>query len=142
MGVRSSALAVALFFCAPAFAEDRAPTVSVVGEAEAEVKPDIAILTLSITIEKPTAADAAAESARVARATIDALKAGGVAEPDIRTVGLSIYPEISGAGSQKRSVAGYQANDSLSVRVRAIDKAGGGGGRGGRALPGGALRRV
>ena len=134
MRVRSLAFALALAFSAPALAADRSPSalppsVSVIGEAQAEVAPDIAILTLSISAEKATAADAAAENARIAKAVIDGLKGAGVAAQDIQTVGLSIYPEFTNSGSlnsasQKRSVTGYHANDNLSVRVRAIEKAG------------------
>jgi uncharacterized protein YggE len=129
MRVRWLAYALALAFSAPALAQDHAPsvpppTVSVIGEAQADVAPDMAILTLSISVEKPTAADAAAENARISKAVIDGLKSAGVAAQDIQTVGLSIYPEFTNSASQKRSVTGYHAQDSLSVRVRAIDKAG------------------
>src|SRR5271167_3801009 len=129
MRVLLLAYALALAFSAPALAQDHSPSlpppsISVVGEAQADVPPDMAILTLSISVEKPTAADAAAENARIAKAVIDGLKSAGVAARDIQTVGLSVYPEFTNSSSQKRSVTGYHANDSLNVRVRAIEKAG------------------
>ena len=129
MRVQLLACALVLAFSASALAQDRSPSVlppsiSVIGEAQADVPPDMAILTLSISAERPTAADAAAENARTAKAVIDGLKSAGVAAQDIQTVGLSIYPEFTNSSSQKRSVTGYHATDSLSVRVRAIDKAG------------------
>jgi len=129
MRVRSLAFALALGFNAPALADDHSPSVlppsvSVVGEAQAEVPPDMAILTLSISVERSTATDAAAENARIAKTVIEGLKSAGVAAQDIQTVGLSIYPEFTNSGSQKRSVTGYHANDNISVRVRAVEKAG------------------
>jgi uncharacterized protein len=134
MRVRPLALTFALAFGASALADEHSsslppPSISVIGGAWAEVLPDMAILTLSISVEKPTAADAAAENARIAKAVIDGLKSAGVAAQDIQTVGLSIYPEFTNSGSQnsvsqKRSVTAYHANDNLNVRVRAIEKAG------------------
>ncbi len=129
MRAQSLACALVLAFSASALAQDRSPSVlppsiSVIGEAQADVPPDMAFLTLSISAERPTAADAAAENARIAKAVIDGLKSAGVAAQDIQTVGLSIYPEFTNSSSQKRSVTGYHASDSLNVRVRAIDKAG------------------
>jgi uncharacterized protein YggE len=129
MRVPSLACAVAMALSAPALADDRSscvspPSLSVVGEAQAEIAPDMAILTLSVSVEKATAADTAAENARIAKAVIDGLKNTGVAAQDIQTVGLSVYPEFTNSASQKRSVTGYHADNNLSVRVRAIDKAG------------------
>ena len=120
MRVRSLAFALALGFNAPALADDHSPSVlppsvSVVGEAQAEVPPDMAILTLSISVERSTATDAAAENARIAKTVIEGLKSAGVAAQDIQTVGLSIYPEFTNSGSQKRSVTGYHANDAYSA---------------------------
>jgi uncharacterized protein len=129
MRVQLLACAFVMALSGPVLAQDHPlgispPSVSVIGEAQSDVAPDMAILALSISAEKSTAADAAAENARIAKAVIDGLKSAGVAAQDIQTVGLSVYPMFTNSMAPKRSVTGYHASDSLNVRVRAIDKAG------------------
>ena len=99
------------------------PTVAVIGQATEEVKPDVATISLSIEVEKPTAAEASNENARHAEAVIAALSAAGVAAKDVATVGLTLYP-VWNNQSQPRSVAAYQAVDRLAVRAQPIGKVG------------------
>jgi uncharacterized protein YggE len=107
-----------------ASAQERAPaTVTVVGEASEEAQPDVAWLSLTVRVQKPTAAEASSESARRANAVIAALTAAGVEAKDIATVGLALDPVWSGQNAP-RSVAAFEATNRLSVRAPAIDKAG------------------
>ena len=99
------------------------PTVAVIGQATEEVKPDVATISLSIEVEKPTAAEASNENARHAEAVIAALSAAGVAAKDVATVGLTLYP-VWNNQSQPRSVAAYQAVNRLAVRAQPIEKVG------------------
>ena len=98
-------------------------TVAVVGEATEEVRPDVANVNLSIEVDRPTAAEAAEENARRAAAVIAGLKGAGVADKDIATVGLSLYPVWDSQG-QPRAVSAYQAINRIAVRVQPLDKAG------------------
>jgi uncharacterized protein YggE len=61
-----------------------------------------------------------------------------VAADDIQTVGLAIYPEMTATSSHRPSIADYRADDSLNVKVRAIDKVGA---LAGAAVENGALYR-
>ena len=101
-----------------------APTVVVSGQASEDVKPDIATVSLSIEVEKPTAAEAANENARRAEAVIAGLEAAGVDAKDIATVGLSLYPVWNNSQNQLRVVSAYQATNRIAVRVQPLDKAG------------------
>ena len=101
------------------------PTVAVVGQATEEVKPDVATVTLSVEVEKPTAAEAANENARRADAVIAGLKSAGVDAKDIATVGLSLYPVWNNNQNQPHVISGYQATNRIAVRVQPLDKAGG-----------------
>jgi len=106
------------------------PTVTVVGRATEDVRPDIAILTFDILDERPTASDAASENARRTTAVIEGLEGGGIETKDIATIGVNLTPvwndERDAKTGQvvKRTLSGYQASNALSVRVRAIDKTG------------------
>jgi uncharacterized protein len=99
------------------------PTVAVVGEASEDAKPDVATVSLAIDVQKPTAVEATSENTRRAGAVIAELKAAGVADKDIATVGLSLYPVWNSLG-QTRSVSGYEAINRIAVRVQPIEKAG------------------
>jgi uncharacterized protein len=107
-----------------------APTVSVVGLASEDVRPDIAVVTFSIADERATPNDAASENARLSAAVIDALKSSGVEEKDIVTIGLSLFPQwsderdVKTSQVVKRVLTSYRASNTLSVRIRTIDKAG------------------
>ncbi len=111
-------------------ASKNTPTVSVVGLASEEAQPDIAIVTFNISDERPAANDAAGENARLSRAVIEGLKGSGIEAKDIATIGLSLFPvwndERDAKTGQivKRTLTGYRASNTLSVRMRAIDKAG------------------
>lgn len=128
MNVVPTFIAAALAFApVAATAEDSAsgaPTVAVSGQATDDVKPDVAVVSLSVEVEKPTAVEAANENARRADAVIAGLKAAGVDAKDIATVGLSLYPVWNNNQNQPRVVAAYQASNRIAVKVQPLDKAG------------------
>jgi uncharacterized protein YggE len=106
------------------------PTVSVVGTASEDVRPDIVIVTFVVSDERPSATDAADENARRSRALIDGLVGAGIEEKDIATLGIGLTQTWSDERDAKtgqivkRTPTGYRASNRLSVRMRAIDKAG------------------
>ena len=124
-------LAAALVFAAVAAAAEESapgaaaapPTVAVVGEASEDANPDVATVSLSIEVEKPTAAEASSENARRAEAVIAGLTVAGIAAKDIATVGLTLYP-VWNSQSRPSSVSAYQAINRIAVRVQPIDKVG------------------
>ena len=93
----AAALAFAPFAAAAEESEPGAaggpPTVAVSGQASEDVKPDIATVSLSIEVEKPTAAEAANENARRAEAVIAGLKAAGAPIPPPIEPGLITLSE-------------------------------------------------
>lgn len=125
-------LAMALALAAPPLAQAQSategPRIVVTGEGEASLRPDIALLTLSVLREAETAGEALAQSSAAMREVIGALKAMGIADRDLQTSGLQIMPryvyeETPDRGQTSRLI-GYQATNTLSVRVRDIARAG------------------
>ncbi|MGE0531506.1 MAG: SIMPL domain-containing protein [Hyphomonadaceae bacterium] len=103
-------------------AEGTLLTVNADGSSEA--RPDMAIVNLGVTTEGQTAAAALAENARRMTALTAALRRAGVAERDIQTSNVSVYPQqVYGEGQAPR-ITGYQANNSVTVKVRRIDNTG------------------
>jgi uncharacterized protein YggE len=109
--------------------KDSVPNITTNGTASTEVVPDIATITLGVESERPTAADAARENTRTAQAIVGEIKAQGIDAKDIKTLSVSlepVYDEVRDPTGRvtKRTLRGYIAHNSLSVRIRDIGKAG------------------
>ena len=111
--------ALTLPFSAPAFAE---ALVTVTGEATVEATPDMATISLGVTTEGQTAAEAMTANSKALQAVIERLKAAGIEDRDLQTSNLSLNPNWVGydSGSTPK-IAGYVASNMLNVRVRALD---------------------
>lgn len=97
---------------------------SVSADGKSEARPDMALITLGVTTEGETAAAALAENARRMAALTQALRRAGVAERDIQTSNVSVYPQqVYGEGQAPR-ITGYQANNTVNAKVRNIDNTG------------------
>lgn len=123
-------LAAALAFPAIASAADMptGPRIVVSGEGEASVSPDVALLSLSVMREAKTAREALDANNTAMAEVIAAMKTFGIAERDLQTAGIQISPRYTFSnkpdGSQEAELVAYQVTNTLSVRVREIDKAG------------------
>ncbi len=104
------------------------PSIATNGVASTEVVPDLATISLAVDTERPNAADAARDNARAAQAVVGEIKAQGIEVRDIKTLSvtlLPVYDEVpDNSGRLKRTLRGYIARNSLSVRIRDIAKAG------------------
>ncbi len=108
-------------------------TITVTSSGTSTVTPDVAHVALGINVSKQTVEAARSEAARVMRAIVDAAKAKGVAEKDIRTTNISLSPQYTdGCAYQPSSsvcpkaaaVIGYTMSEQVEVIVRDLDKAG------------------
>jgi uncharacterized protein YggE len=100
------------------------PAHTITGSASGKVTvvPDVARVNLGVTTTKPTVKAARAAAAGSMTAIIGAIKGLGVADKDIQTTNLSLYPQY-GSGSTPK-VVGYQISEQIQVTVRDLDKAG------------------
>jgi uncharacterized protein len=109
--------------------KDSVPSITTNGVASIDAVPDIATISLGVDTERPNAANAARDNARAAQAIVGEIKAQqGIEAKDIKTQSVTlapVYDEVTDAnGRSKRTLRGYIAHNSLSVRVREIEKAG------------------
>lgn len=126
------ALLSALVLSAPALAGEtpKPRQLQVVGEGEAFLVPDMAIIQLTVTREAASAREALDASSSAMQKVMDALGEEGVADRDLRTGQFNIQPRYRHPprrddGSQEPpSIVGYQVSNSLDVRVRDIDRVG------------------
>ena len=125
-GVLVAALVGPLLAVGPALAQGAGPTavptLTVTGEGRVDQAPDMARITLGVTTEGPTAAEAlAANSAEIAK-VIENLKGAGVAPTDLQTTGLALNPNWqSNMDDGTNRIVGYVASNAVSVQVRALD---------------------
>lgn len=100
-------------------------TLTVTGSATVQALPDQAILSLGVTTIGASAAAAMAANNDAISAVIARLIAAKVADRDMQTTGLSLYPNwgMNAAGTAQE-VQGYTASTMLTVRIAALETAG------------------
>ena len=122
------ALLSAVAFIPPALAQEShmtpQPKIVVTGTGEAAVAPDMAIVTLAVMRDAPTAREAMDQANEAMDAVIAAMREAGIADRDLQTTGLSIqaryvYPQNNNGEQQPKLVA-YQVSNTLTVRVRDV----------------------
>ena len=74
-------------------------TITVSGSGKVTIVPDVARITLGVTVTKPTVKAVRDAGAQAMTDIIAAIKALGVADADIQTTNLSLYPQY-GNGSR------------------------------------------
>lgn len=102
-------------------AEDGQDTISVTGYGTVQTVPDEATFSFGVVTKARTAGEALAANAAEARRVIAALLVAGVDRSDIRTELVSLSPRVSDNGDV---ILGYTAQNSVSVTLRNLDKAG------------------
>ena len=107
----------------PAFAQDPVvPRLTVTGEGRVSAAPDIATVSLGVT-ERAEAAQAAMDAVSTrTRAVLDRLDALGIEARDRQTSGLSLQPVYADRNGvyDARQIAGFEASNMVTVRVRDI----------------------
>ncbi|HEX9944382.1 MAG TPA: SIMPL domain-containing protein [Thermoanaerobaculia bacterium] len=108
---------------------DVVPVLTVSGTGEARVAPDEAMVRLGVIAQAPTARAAQDQVNRAAGAVLEAIRKLGIKAEDIQTSGLSLSPLYSQGrrGEEEQQaprITGYQANNTVTVRVEDLTKVG------------------
>lgn len=99
-------------------------TVAVGGHGEVSAAPDIAVISVGVEVRKPTAAEALEAHAVAAQALLDAVRSEGVSDRDIRSESVWLNPVYEYDQSGNSFLAGFQAGQTFSVKVRDVTGAG------------------
>lgn len=107
----------------------REPVISVSGEGDASIAPDMAHLTLAVVRNAETAEKALGANSAAMKEVIAALKAGGIGDRDLQTSDFSIYPqyrhhEPKNGVVKPPEIIGYEVSNTLSLKVRDLTKLG------------------
>jgi uncharacterized protein YggE len=109
----------------PALAETPSPsqpngpaehTISVSGTGRVLLAPDVADVSLGVTVQRNTVAAARDDAAQVMQGVIAALHALGIADADIKTTTLYVSPVYNYSGEQR--ITGYAVSNIIAVHVR------------------------
>src|SRR5438132_5549803 len=119
---RAAALAVFAFVAAPALAENPLPAISVSGEANVSVAPDLAQVEGGVTSESKTAREASDANNAAMGKVLLALKGAGIEEKDYQTSRLALQPQYPANRSGTSPIVGYRASNRLTIRVRDVTK--------------------
>lgn len=95
--------------------------ITVVGSGTVKVAPDVAEWSFGVQTGGEAAAAALAANSEASAQVLAALRDAGVAEDDLRTEQVSVYPRT---GDDGLSVAGYDASNTVRATIRDLDAAG------------------
>ena len=109
-------------------------TITVSGVGEVFAVPDIGSFSFSVSEEKVTVKEAQSEATRKINVALGLLRGANVEDRDIKTTAYNIYPQYTyireickpgfPCGGGKRELTGYNVSQTISVKIRDIDKAG------------------
>jgi uncharacterized protein YggE len=100
--------------------------ITVQGVGKITLTPDLATISVGIQSQAATAAKAQQAASAAMTRIIDAVKKAGVADIDLKSQWVSLQPQYaySPSGTVPPRVTGYQANQALAIKVRAIETTG------------------
>ena len=134
--VAGSGLAILLgiaAFALPALAADPIekgpPTITLTGKATREAPPDFASIAIGVTNKAPTTAAAIDATSAAAGKIVAGARAFGIAPRDVQTSYVSLQPAYRSvrdpaSGTIEQKPDGYQASNSVVVRVRELPRLG------------------
>jgi uncharacterized protein YggE len=119
------AVAAATWLAAPALAQTAPPAaISVTGEANVSVAPDLAQIDGGVTTEAKTAREASDANNAAMGKVLLALKGAGVDEKDYQTSRLSLQPQYPANPNRTGPavISGYRASNRVTIKVRDVTK--------------------
>lgn len=98
-------------------------TLSVDAEAKVMAVPDTGVVTMGVVVKGDTVAAAQKEGDERMGSLIAALKALGIESADIQTTDYRIYPKIKYTPDKGEEQDGFEAVQSVTVKIRDLGKA-------------------
>jgi len=126
--ILAAALAASALPLAPAASQTQPATIildgtrlDVVATGEVTRVPDVARITAGVVTVAPTATAALAQNATQMASVRAALKRAGIADRDIQTSSINLYPDYrQDQQGNNPQIVGYRASNEVSVRFRDI----------------------
>src|ERR1700692_4934734 len=118
-----AAAAAGTLLAVPARAQTEPPAmISVTGEAQVSVPPDLAQIDGGVTSEAKTAREASEANNAAMGKVLLALKGAGIDEKDYQTSRLSLQPQSAPNRAGPSAIVGYRASNRVTIRLRDVTK--------------------
>lgn len=98
-------------------------TASVTGMATSSVPPDRLVVVFGVEVVADTAREALSTNSEMMGAVIDSLRSAGVADDEISTSNLNVYPQYSYGESDEPSIKGYSVSNTVRVETGLLGSA-------------------
>jgi uncharacterized protein YggE len=98
-------------------------TITVTGDGQVYIAPDVADMTFGVTSHRDRATAASQDAADQMTKVVAALKAAGIADKDIQTANISLQPVYDYSGNNP-VLNGYEADNTVAVTLRDLTKVG------------------
>ncbi len=96
----------------------------VTGQGEVTVVPDLAVLSMGIEAQAPTVEQAMDEATTSMNRVMNALRANGVADRDIKTQWFNIYPVRRWTDEGQEVLIGYRVTNMVNAKIRDVEATG------------------
>lgn len=95
------------------------------GQGKVTVTPDIATLSVGVSAQAATVVDAQSQAATAMDKVVSALTSNGIAKTDIQTQNFNVQALTKyDNNTQQTTITGYKVSNTVTVKIREIDKAG------------------
>lgn len=101
-----------------------ATLLNVSAQGESKRVPDVATVSAGVVTQAADANTALRTNAEQMARVLAAIKAASIAERDVQTSGISVFPQYRYAENQPPTITGYQASNTVNLKVRDLAKLG------------------
>jgi uncharacterized protein YggE len=119
----AAVLAISLVL-APAAAPAQTEGIQVTGEGSVAAVPDMATITLGVSARDRDPAAAVNATSEAVTSILDRLDGLGIAPRDVQTAELSLRPTRPARDGSAPEIAGFEASNRVTLRVRALARLG------------------
>jgi uncharacterized protein YggE len=119
-----------LFVAFPLQAEERLSTITVSGEGNVAIAPDIALINVGVVTEAKTAREALVSNSQTMAKVLVTMQAKGIEDKDLQTSNFNISPSYyypphkTGQERKPPSITGYTVSNNLAIRIRDLTTVG------------------
>ncbi len=116
-------LAVALYLYRPV--ESKLTRITVIGDSQAKIAPDTAVITFSVVTQAKQAVDAQQTNAQKSEAVKQAVAAiTADAKTDIKTSSYNLSPEQDYYSGKMPKILGYEVKNTVTISIDKLDRVG------------------
>ena len=106
----------------------REKVISVTGQANTSVEPDLLVITFGVENQEKTAREALVSNSEAMTKIVDAIKSVGITEDEIRTSRINIYPVYDSyrepeTNKYTQELIGYRVTNTITVKTGQLNTA-------------------